>query len=105
MAPAVMEVTNDESQKTMEWPLEFAAPGSTSPPALDEEYVNKWNNRCTFETIPGGVVAVGSFSDASVGPIVGTPEKISEVIHTVLQASTFFSKISFPLLIFSVFLL
>ena len=69
-----MEVFSDDSKKTMSWPLAFAAPGETSPPPVKDEVLAKvkepmWSD-CEIETIPSKVVAVGSFSDASVAPIV-----------------------------------
>ena len=74
LAPAIMEVFSYDSKKTMSWPLAFAAPGETSPPPVKDEVLAKvkepmWSD-CEIETIPSKVVAVGSFSDASVAPIV-----------------------------------
>jgi hypothetical protein len=74
MAPAIMEVPNDDSQKTMAWPLVYAAPGKVSPPTVKKEVLDKlkeplWSG-CEIKTIQGQVVAVGSFSDASISPIV-----------------------------------
>lgn len=74
LAPAIMEVPNDDSQKTMSWPLGYAAPGQVSPPPVKKEVLDKvkeplWSD-CEIKIIPGKVVAVGSFSDASVSPIV-----------------------------------
>ena len=74
-----MKVPNDESQKTMSWPLAFAAPGQTAPPAVDAKLADKmkqpmWSD-CEVKTVPSTVVAVGSFSDASVAPIVRKADK------------------------------
>jgi hypothetical protein len=80
MAPAIMEVPNDDdSQKTMSWPLVYAAPGADGPPPLKAAVLNQlkdplWSN-CEIVTIPGQIVAVGSFSDASVAPIVRRADK------------------------------
>jgi hypothetical protein len=69
-----MEVFNDDSRKTMAWPLTFAAPGDFDPPPVKKEVMDRFKNPiwsdCDIETIPERVVAVGSFSDASVAPIV-----------------------------------
>lgn len=74
LAPAIMEVFNDDSKKTMAWPLAYAAPGEVAPPSIKKEIMEKlkdpmWSD-CEIETIPSKVIAVGSFSDASVAPIV-----------------------------------
>lgn len=72
LAPALMTASEDKS-KTMLWPLRYANPGETSPTA-DSKITSKaeapeWS---AFEivTIPERVVAVGSFSDASMEPVV-----------------------------------
>lgn len=58
----------------MSWPLVFAAPGESSPPAIPKSILDKVNDPiwavCRIETVPGKVVAVGTYADASVGPIV-----------------------------------
>jgi hypothetical protein len=69
-----MEVFDDDAKKTMAWPLAYAAPGEAAPPSITKEILDKlkdpmWSD-CEIETIPSKVVAVGSFSDASVAPIV-----------------------------------
>ena len=74
LAPAILEVPNDDSQKFMSWPLVYAAPGEASPPAVKKQVLDKlkeplWED-CEILTIPSKVVAVGSYSDASVAPIV-----------------------------------
>lgn len=74
LAPALMEVPNDDSKKTMSWPLAYAAPGQLSPPKVPQSVLDKsmepvWSD-CEISTSPSKVVAVGSFSDASVAPIV-----------------------------------
>jgi hypothetical protein len=74
LAPALMKVPNDDSKKTMAWPLNFAAPGKASPPSVPQSIMDKskeemWSD-CNIQTIDSKVVAVGSFSDASVAPIV-----------------------------------
>lgn len=58
----------------MSWPLAFAAPGQVSPPAVKQAVLDKvkdplWSV-CKIETIPSKVVAVGTYADASVPPIV-----------------------------------
>jgi hypothetical protein len=79
LAPAIIQVPNDNSQKTMSWPLVFAAPGENAPSPLDQKILERakdplWSD-CKIETIPSRVVAVGSFSDASVAPIVRKADK------------------------------
>mmetsp|Transcript_8377 Transcript_8377/g.20155 ORF Transcript_8377/g.20155 Transcript_8377/m.20155 type:complete len:400 (+) Transcript_8377:1560-2759(+) len=79
LAPAIMEVFNDDSEKTMAWPLAYAAPGENSPPPLNSKVQERmkdpmWSD-CEITTMPGTVVAVGSFSDASVAPIVRKADK------------------------------
>eukprot|EP00529_Nitzschia_sp_RCC80_P028781 CAMPEP_0113465400 /NCGR_PEP_ID=MMETSP0014_2-20120614/13718_1 /TAXON_ID=2857 /ORGANISM="Nitzschia sp." /LENGTH=331 /DNA_ID=CAMNT_0000357553 /DNA_START=204 /DNA_END=1199 /DNA_ORIENTATION=- /assembly_acc=CAM_ASM_000159 len=80
LAPAVMEVPNDDSaQKTMSWPLGFAPPGTSDvPPApksvLDKSKEPMWSD-CVVGPVDSTVVAVGSFSDASVAPIVRKADK------------------------------
>ena len=74
LAPSIMEVPNDNSQKTMSWPLVFTAPGQTKPPPVNQEVLDKvkqplWSDS-QVQTIPEKVVAVGSFSDACVPPVV-----------------------------------
>jgi hypothetical protein len=79
LAPAIMEVPNDDSQKTMAWPLVYAVPGTDTPPALKGAVVDKANDpmwsSCKLETLSGAIVAVGSFADASVAPIVRRADK------------------------------
>lgn len=74
LAPAIMDV-NDDNIKSMKWPLSYAAPGQTTPPdepvakeKLQEKIFQMSN--CEVETIPEKVVAVGSFTDASMEPVV-----------------------------------
>jgi hypothetical protein len=75
LAPSLQEVPNGSSEeKTMAWPLTFAAPGEVSPPAVKKSVLDKvkdplWSV-CKIETVPGRVVAVGIYADASVAPIV-----------------------------------
>jgi hypothetical protein len=73
LAPSVMEVFDDD-EKTMAWPLAFAAPGEAAPQPIAKKILDKlkdpmWSD-CEIKTIPSKVVAVGSYSDASVAPIV-----------------------------------
>lgn len=75
LAPALMEVPYDDSaQKTMSWPLGFVAPGSSDLPPVPQSVLDKskepmWSD-CEISSVDSTVVAVGSFSDASVAPIV-----------------------------------
>jgi hypothetical protein len=79
LAPALMEVSdekNDDSDnslpKTMAWPLVFASPGSDTPPTVTvkEGLQVSAASKCQLITVPAKTVAVGSFSDASVAPVV-----------------------------------
>ena len=63
----------------MAWPLAFAAPGEADPPPVNQKVLDKvrdpmWSV-CEIEVVPSQVVAVGSYSDASVGPIVRRADK------------------------------
>ncbi|VEU33879.1 unnamed protein product [Pseudo-nitzschia multistriata] len=74
LAPSLMEVPNDDSKKSMSWPLVYALPGESSPKPIPEEILERskeplWDG-CDIENIGSKVVAVGTFSDASVAPIV-----------------------------------
>jgi hypothetical protein len=82
LAPAIMEMLDeknenfdsgtDSSVKTMAWPLVFAPPGSDIPPTvtIKEGVVVSAASKCKLITVPAKTVAVGTFSDASVAPIV-----------------------------------
>eukprot|EP00534_Pseudo-nitzschia_fraudulenta_P009792 CAMPEP_0201166206 /NCGR_PEP_ID=MMETSP0851-20130426/67077_1 /ASSEMBLY_ACC=CAM_ASM_000631 /TAXON_ID=183588 /ORGANISM="Pseudo-nitzschia fraudulenta, Strain WWA7" /LENGTH=414 /DNA_ID=CAMNT_0047447113 /DNA_START=21 /DNA_END=1265 /DNA_ORIENTATION=+ len=79
LAPSVMVVPNDESKKSMSWPLVYAAPGESAPQKipgtiLERSKESMWSG-CDIENIGSKVVAVGSFSDASVAPIVRKADK------------------------------
>ena len=81
-----MDVDNDSS-KCMRWPLSYALPGQTSPsedPLAKEKLGEKMfqMSGCEVETIPSQVVAVGSFTDASVEPVV---RKADRQLRSVLQ--------------------
>jgi Uncharacterized conserved protein (DUF2358)/SOUL heme-binding protein len=74
LTPAIMEVPDDNSQKTMSWPLNFAPPGQTNPPAIPQSVTETarqpmWKD-CELGTVDSKVIAVGSFADASVAPVV-----------------------------------
>eukprot|EP00980_Cylindrotheca_fusiformis_P012613 scaffold3084_cov144-Cylindrotheca_fusiformis.AAC.61 len=85
LSPAIMEVFNGDSKKTMSWPLGYTAPGEVGPPTINKKTIEKlkepiWAD-CEIEKVPSKVVAVGSFSDASVGPIVKEVDrKLREVL-------------------------
>jgi hypothetical protein len=79
LAPSLMVVKDNDSTKTMSWPLVYAAPGESTPGQIPQSILDRsetplWDN-CEIETIPSKVVAVGSFSDASVAPIVRRADK------------------------------
>jgi len=72
LAPALMQVSKESgssSSKTMAWPLAFAAPGMDSPAPITAKNAAEVPD-CQLVTVPERVVAVGSFSDASVEPLV-----------------------------------
>ena len=79
LAPAIMSVDSASSDKTMMWPLRFAAPGEKTPKE-DPNIISKLNDPewSSFEivTIPDRVVAVGSFSDASMEPVVRKADRL-----------------------------
>lgn len=68
LAPALMTVLSEK--KIMQWPLEYALPGQSSPPkvSLGDRLENEPGSRVV--SVPEQVVAVGSFKDASLEPIV-----------------------------------
>jgi hypothetical protein len=79
LAPSLMVVPNDDSKKSMSWPLAYALPGESAPKQipqtiLDRSKESMWND-CEIENFGSKVVAVGSFSDASVAPIVRKADK------------------------------
>lgn len=68
LAPALMTVANDG--KTMQWPLEYALPGESmnAGPSLEDSL--REQPGCRRVTVPERVVAVGTFQDASLEPVV-----------------------------------
>jgi len=79
LAPSVMVVPNDDSKKSMSWPLAYAFPGESTPKQIPQSILDRskesmWSD-CDIETFGSTVVAVGSFSDASVAPIVRKADK------------------------------
>eukprot|EP00429_Kryptoperidinium_foliaceum_P016791 CAMPEP_0176033694 /NCGR_PEP_ID=MMETSP0120_2-20121206/16645_1 /TAXON_ID=160619 /ORGANISM="Kryptoperidinium foliaceum, Strain CCMP 1326" /LENGTH=422 /DNA_ID=CAMNT_0017367023 /DNA_START=146 /DNA_END=1412 /DNA_ORIENTATION=+ len=80
LAPSLQVVpNNDKEQKMMAWPLTFTAPGEANPAPVPKSVLDKvkesiWSV-CEIETIPSKVVAVGTYSDASVAPIVRRTDK------------------------------
>lgn len=65
MAPTIMNVQPD-GEKSMMWPLTFAAPGSEAEFPANA----KSSSSVELVKIPEMVVAVARFSDASVEPVV-----------------------------------
>eukprot|EP00536_Pseudo-nitzschia_multiseries_P012462 jgi/Psemu1/309153/fgenesh1_kg.478_\ len=79
LAPSLMVVPNDDSKKSMSWPLVYAAPGESAPKAIPQTIVDRakdsmWSD-CQISNVESKVIAVGSFSDASVAPIVRKADK------------------------------
>ena len=81
LAPSVMVVPNDDNvKKSMSWPLVYAAPGESTPKPIPETITDRsrdsiWSGDSEIKTLPPKVIAVGSFSDASVAPIVRKADK------------------------------
>jgi hypothetical protein len=71
MSPAIMRVYNS-TKKTMQWPVTFAAPGQSQPPAPPgmDAARQATPTGCTVRTIPERVVAVLPFSEFSMEPVV-----------------------------------
>lgn len=75
LSPALMTVPNDDNaKKTMAWPLLYKSPSESSIPQVPQKILDKfqdpiWSD-CEIETVGSKVVAVGTFRDASVAPIV-----------------------------------
>ena len=79
LAPSLMVVQDDDSEKTMAWPLAYALPGTETPGKIPQSILDRskeamWSD-CEIETVGSKVVAVGSFSDATVAPIVRKADK------------------------------
>lgn len=79
LAPSLMVVPNDDSKKSMSWPIVYAAPGESVPQQIPQAILDRskeslWDD-CEIELVESKVVAVGSFSDASVPPIVRKADK------------------------------
>jgi hypothetical protein len=77
----------DDSSKSMTWPLAYAAPGQGRPPEVPKALEKMKDKRfqalnCEMETQPSEVIAVGSFSDASVEPVV---RKADLLLRKVLE--------------------
>lgn len=86
LAPAIMSVLED-STKSMTWPLAYAAPGQSNPPEVPKALEKMKDQRfqalkCEVETLPSQVIAVGSFADASVEPVV---RKADRLLRQVLE--------------------
>ncbi|CAB9511017.1 soul heme-binding [Seminavis robusta] len=80
LAPAIMSV-EDDSSKSMTWPLEYAPPGQSSPPEVTKAVERAEDPRfqamnCQVETFPSQVIAVGSFSDAILEPVVRKADRL-----------------------------
>lgn len=77
LAPALMLVEGND--KIMLWPLRYAAPGESSPKQdskiLSRAEEPEWNS-VEIVTFPERVVAVGSFSDASMEPVVRKADRL-----------------------------
>ena len=79
LAPALMSVDSATSDKTMMWPLRFAAPGEKRPkedPTIFSKASDPEWDSFEIVTIPERVVAVGSFSDASMEPVVRKADRL-----------------------------
>ena len=85
LAPALMTIPDDNGKdKVMMWPLAYAPPGSDTPPsnvvasvkAIKEQDSNNMWQACDIVMVPERVVAIGSFADASVEPVVRTAHRL-----------------------------
>ena len=79
LAPAIMSVDSSSSDKTMMWPLRFAAPGEAEPkqdPKISSKSKDPEWSGFEIVTIPERVVAVGTFSDASMEPVVRKADRL-----------------------------
>jgi len=79
LAPALMTVTSSAEPKYMMWPLGYTKPGFDAPAELqmaNEKAAEKIWKTCEIVSVPERVVAVGSFSDASVEPVVRKADKV-----------------------------
>ncbi|KAL3791137.1 hypothetical protein HJC23_000557 [Cyclotella cryptica] len=83
LAPSIMKVWNDDNDgkdKVMMWPLEFTLPGqgsaAPSPPALAVEKAGEgqWKS-ISLSTRSESVIAVRSFEDAAMGPVVRNSDR------------------------------
>eukprot|EP01082_Thalassiosira_pseudonana_P013230 g12309.t1 g12309 contig6:1667353-1668498(-) len=90
-APSLMKVwnnDNDAKDKVMTWPLEYSAPGegtdAPAPPALavaKAEEGGQWKS-VTITSQPERVVAVRTFEDAAMGPVVRNCDRELRVLLT-----------------------
>ena len=79
LAPAIMQVDTTTSDKTMMWPLQFAAPGEKEPkenPKITGKVNDPEFSGFEIVTVPERVVAIGSFSDASMEPVVRKADRL-----------------------------
>ncbi|KAL7580943.1 hypothetical protein ACA910_005760 [Epithemia clementina (nom. ined.)] len=83
LAPAIMNIVDkDNDSKFMMWPLGYAPPGSDAPPAdvtsaakaKKEQQAELYGN-CEVVVVPERVIAVGTFADASVEPVVRATDR------------------------------
>ncbi|KAL9181900.1 hypothetical protein ACHAXT_012243 [Thalassiosira profunda] len=85
LAPSLMQVYNDDDDaepkdKMMTWPLRFTNPGEGSdapaPPPAAEEKAGKgqWKS-VSLATRPERIVAVRTFTDAAMGPVVRNADR------------------------------
>jgi SOUL heme-binding protein len=72
LSPAIMTVPSDKP-KSMSWPVAFAPPGSTSVPSVPAALtgrLDEYGGEVRVREVPERVVAVRTFSDASVEAVV-----------------------------------
>ena len=78
LSPALFSIVPSEP-KAMMWPLGFAPPGTSTPPEIPaalEKLENPLYRDCEIVTFPERVVAIGSYSDASMEPVVRKADRL-----------------------------
>jgi SOUL heme-binding protein len=77
LSPAILTVPSDQP-KSMTWPVAYAPPGSSSvpsAPAALSSRLDEYNGEVRVLSVPERVVAVRTFSDASVEAVVRRCDK------------------------------
>jgi SOUL heme-binding protein len=91
MAPAIIQVNStdpDNVIKTMFWPIQYALPNAPQPPIIPTLPDDVPTDVVSFVTIPESVVAIHTFSDMIVEPLV---RKVDRTLRQYLQRDGLFS--------------